>query len=347
MALVVFARIGWMKWYRGPQPDDEAPIGGGKYNKSALGHEAFNFFPLNGKMLGYFQPRLIPGRSSTLALERIKAGFKGDALDNVTVVFVATHPTLGRQRIIGWYLSATVYRKDQPSNAAARNLFTYFGETDAKNAFLVPESRRIHEIPGGGGGFGQANVCYPLEINGQPKNAQWMADALDYVHSYALENIAQEPESGADQDIEEQVSIAIEHGAGFQSNPKIRRAIELYAMNRAKTHLLKLGYAPKDKSKTESFDFLCTVNGSELYVEVKGMQDNGQSVSLTPKEVDHARDHANSALFIVHSVKVEGKRKPVVSGGKEIFIHPWSIADGILKPRGFVFTLCEAQRRHA
>jgi hypothetical protein len=86
MALVVFARIGWMKWYRGPQPDDEAPIGGGKYNKSALGHEAFNFFPLNGKMLGYFQPRLIPGRSSTLALERIKAGFKGDALDNVTVV---------------------------------------------------------------------------------------------------------------------------------------------------------------------------------------------------------------------------------------------------------------------
>lgn len=344
MALVVFARIGWMKWYRGPQPDDEAPVGGGKYNKNALGHEAFNFLPLNGKLLGYFQPRLIPGRSSTVALERIEAGFEGGALDDVTVVFVATHPTLGRQRIVGWYLNATVYRDDKPSNAAARNQFTYFAETDAKSAFLVPEPLRVYEIPGGGGGFGQANVCYPLEISGLPKNAQWMDDALNYVHAYSLENIAQEPESGADHDIEEQVSIAIEHGAGFQSNPKIRRAIELYAMNKAKAHLLKLGFAPKDKSKTESFDFLCTVNGSDLYVEVKGMQDNGLSVSLTPKEVDHARDYPNSALFIVHSVKVAGKNKPVVSGGKQVFINPWSITDGILKPRGFVFTLGKAQQ---
>jgi len=43
MALVLFACIGWMRWYKGPQADDEKPIGGGKYNRYSLGHEAFNF----------------------------------------------------------------------------------------------------------------------------------------------------------------------------------------------------------------------------------------------------------------------------------------------------------------
>jgi hypothetical protein len=36
-----------MKKYRGPQADDEKPIGGGSYNKQELGHEAFNFLPLD------------------------------------------------------------------------------------------------------------------------------------------------------------------------------------------------------------------------------------------------------------------------------------------------------------
>jgi hypothetical protein len=63
--------------------------------------------------------------------------------------------------------------------------------------------------------------------------------------------------------------------------------------------------------------------------------------------VEHAQKYPNSALFIVHSVKVEGKRKPVVSRGEELFVHPWDISAGTLKPRGFVFTLSEAQRNEA
>ncbi len=60
MTRVLFARIGWMRWYKGPQADDEKPIGGGKYNKDSLGHEAFNFREINGQMLGYFQPKIPP-----------------------------------------------------------------------------------------------------------------------------------------------------------------------------------------------------------------------------------------------------------------------------------------------
>jgi hypothetical protein len=147
------------------------------------------------------------------------------------------------------------------------------------------------------------------------------------------------PESEADLDIEQTLQSTIERVAGFQSNPRIRRAIEMYAMDCAQKRLEKMGYKPKDTHKTKSYDFLCNVSGTELFVEVKGTQDDGNSVSLSPKEVDHARTHANSALFIVHSVKVKGKRNPVVSGGEERFVNPWDISTGTLKERGFIYTL--------
>jgi len=327
-----------MKWFRGPQPDDEKPIGGGSYNKRGLGNEAFNFLPLNGRTLGFFQ------HPSTIALERIEAGFAGEALNGVLAVFVATDPENGGQRIVGWYRDATVYRHEQPSNDKRRNSFGYFLRT--RTAVLVPEPRRsFNEIPSRGKGcFGQANVCYALDDNGHPKSAaRWMDEALKYIDSYDLENGAREPESDVDTDIEETLQSTIEHVAGYQSNPRIRRAIEEYAMKRAEKRLKKLGYKPKDMHKTKSYDFLCNVSGAELYTEVKGTQDNGNSVSLTPNEVEHARKHKNSALFIVHSVKVKGRRSPVVSGGKEVFLRPWDISTGTLKPRGYVFTLSRAQ----
>jgi hypothetical protein len=57
---LVFGRVGWMRWYRGPQPDDEKPIGGGKYNETDIGSEAYNFLPVGNLLLGYFQPQLQP-----------------------------------------------------------------------------------------------------------------------------------------------------------------------------------------------------------------------------------------------------------------------------------------------
>jgi hypothetical protein len=346
MALVVFARVGWMKWYRGPQPDDEKPIGGGSYTKNELGHEAYNFRPLNGNMLGYFQPKLRTDHPSSVALERIEAGFTGQSLEGVLAIFVATDPKRGGQRIVGWFRDATVYRFAQTSNAKERNLFSYFLKTREENAHLVLETRRASIIPSGKGAFGQANVCYPLDSNGQlKKNAGWIDEALRYIASYDLENTAQEPDAEADPDIEGTLTSIIERAAGFQSNPRIRRAIEEYAMLWAQKRLKELlGEKPTDTHSTKPYDFLCNVSGRELFVEVKGTQADGNSVSLTPKEVEHAQRQRNSALFIVHSVKVEGKRNPVVSGGKEIFLHPWDISTGTLKPRGYVFTLSKAQK---
>lgn len=331
-----------MRWYRGPNQGDR-PIGGGSYNRQKLGHEAFNFLPIDGYVLGYFQPLIRTGHPSTIALDRVEAAFSGTELDGVLVIFVATDPRRGRQRIIGWFRDATVYRCAQPSRATERNEFSYYVKALSQNAILIPEANRTFPIPGGKGGFGQANVCYTLGIDGEPKDLHWIDDALRHVESYSLENIAHEPESEADRTLEETIAAVIENGAGYQSDPRIRRAIEEYAMQRASKHLEGLGYKPADKHRTESYDFLCDVAGEQLYVEVKGTQASGSSVSLTPKEVEHARKHKNSALFIVHSVTVKGKKNPKVSGGKELFLCPWDILAGTLKPRAFVFTLSKRQ----
>ncbi len=341
----VFARTGWMKRYHGPQPNDPKPIGGGSYNRRSLGHEAFNFLPLNGRMLAYFQPRLQPvalrgKHPSTIALERITPGFSGDMLERVLVIFVATDPRLGGQRIVGWFQKATAHRHGQPSKDPRRNGFSYFIETTERNALLLPEGRRSFVIPSGKAGFGQANVCYSHDPNGHRKqNASWMDQALEYVSSYELENVTTDPESEADDSICDTIGSALERSAGFQSDPKIRRAIEEYAMRCAEMHLRNCNLNPQDTHKTKPYDFLCMADGRRLYVEVKGTQGTGQSVSLTPNEVTHAYKHKNSMLFVVHSVRVKGRRKPVVSGGTELIVQPWDIRRGKLKPRGYVFTL--------
>jgi hypothetical protein len=340
MTLMVFARIGWMRWYRGPQPDDEKLIGGGKYNKNALGHEAFNFLPLNGSMFGYFQPQLQTKHPSHIALQRIQSGFTGDVLKDVLTIFVATHPQHGGQRIVGWFRSSMVFRDEQASTLAARQSFPYFLKASEKDAFLVPYDRRDFAVPAGRGAFGRTNVCYVLESDGQlKKQAKWINDSLDYINSYSLENVIQDPASQTDAAIMETINSTLEHAAGFQSNPRIRKAIEDYAMAWANRYLSKLKYTPRDTHKNKPYDFVCEIGGTEVFVEVKGMQGPGKAISLTPREVQHAQTHQNSALFIVHSVHVKGRKKPIVSGGVPLFLNPWDLSAGTLEPRSYVFTV--------
>lgn len=345
MELLLFARVGWMRWYRGQQAGDERPIGGGKYNKDSIGHEVYNFLPHKGRMHGYFQPQLQPedrqhNNPSKIALERVKPGFSGNSLKNVLTVFFATDPVNGGQRIVGWFRSSTAHRYSQESSIGGREQFSYYIEAAEEDAVLVPAERREFVLPSGKGGAGTANVCYALEYDGQPKQKSgWMAEAVDYINSYALENAVEEPSSESDADIAGSIAETLEHSAGFQSNPRIRRAIELYAMARAEKHMKKLGYEPRDTHKNKPYDFICVIDGAEVFVEVKGMQDDGRAISLTPREVEYAQNNRNFVLIIVHSIVVTGMRNPKVSDGELVFIHPWDIRKGKLKPRGFVHTL--------
>jgi hypothetical protein len=344
---VLFARVGWMRWYRGPQPGDEKPIGGGKYTKHKLGHEAFNFLPIGNRVLGYFQPQLQPpdrvdAHPSSIKLERIEPGISSNVLKDVLVVFVAHNPTSGGQYIVGWYHSAKVYRYRQSSPAEKRKKFGYFAEARVADAVLIPEARRSFVVPALKGGFGQANICYTYDDSGNKKrNADWILQAQEYVSSYQHEDAAKNPASEADHEVAELIVGTVERAGGYQSNSRIRKAIEDYTMEWAFKKLKELGMNPRDKHKTKPYDFLCTAGGTDLFVEVKGTQDDGRCISLTPNEVKHAKQHKNSALFIVHSVRVTGKRKPTVSAGKELFVMQWDINCGKLEARGYAFRLPE------
>jgi hypothetical protein len=337
-----------MVWYKGVRADDPKPIGGGAYNEMGIGGEVYNFLPAGHRYLGYFQPQKQPrerlkANPSTIHLEKIQPGFVGDKLEHVLVVFVARNPDEGGQYIVGWYRDATVYRYKQTTSSTVRRKIAYFLETSAvpDHGMLLPKSRRLFPIPGAvKGGFGKANICYTHDDHGYPKeNSPWIADALEYVNSYKHENAASSPETATDQIIADVIEASIENGAGCQSNPVIRRAVEEYAMQWAEKRLRQMGLKPKDKHKSESYDFLCSSGGKDLFVEVKGTQSDGRCISLTPNEVAHAKRYENSTLFIVYDVKVDDKRPPKVTGGKELVLMPWDIHAGKLEPRGYAFTV--------
>ena len=67
-----------------------------------------------------------------------------------------------------------------------------------------------------------------------------------------------------------------ELNAGFQSNSRIRSAVEEYAMAKAKDELQKQGFGDfKRTAETESYDYRCARDGKIYFVEVKGTQGKG------------------------------------------------------------------------
>ena len=332
---VLFARIGWMKYYNGPMTGDEKPRGGGKYTKTAIGHEAFNFHEIRGRLFGYFQPQML---ASKIKLERIVPGTHGDSINGVLVIFVATHPEQRSQRIVGWYRNAIVYRNYQPSPPKERDGFNYFLVAEAREAVLLPTHLRTQVVPGGKGGIGQANICYLYEQNGKSKVAKWTSAALEFVQSYDNENLLVNPQAEAAPAVVDSVESEIERSAGFQPNSKVRRAVELHAMIRAQKEFESRGYEVKDVSKKEPYDLRCSKSNEVKYVEVKGTQAGGTDIVLTAGEVNFIeKNAAHSILCVVHGIAVSGKGRPKTTGGKLSLMEPFDLSAGLLKPLAFTF----------
>jgi hypothetical protein len=158
-----------------------------------------------------------------------------------------------------------------------------------------------------------------------------MRDAVNYAMSYGKENLLTNPSAAAESD--ESAEIAVERAAGFQSNVAIRRAIERYAMERAKVALAKRGYADiDDTSASKPYDYVCKKSGLTFFVEVKGTQADGRAIILTANEVDHVKKFPDqSILVVIHSAKISGKKKVSVTGGSDVIREGWKIEDGALK----------------
>jgi hypothetical protein len=337
---VLFARVGWMTYYAGPQTGDEKPIGGGRNNKKNIGHEVFNFTDFNGRLYGF-----VRAADRRIKLARIDPTNSGETLNDVLVVFVA------KQRIIGWYGAATVHQTEVkfPSDVAKEikerlkrvntkgfSIERYSFECPVESAVLLPNYERIHEIPGATrGGFGQSNVCYAYENTGTRKSAPWINDTVLYVMNYRKENLLKN--RIADNESEEAATVSQEQAAGFQSNPAIRRAVEKFAMSKAHSALTATGYTNlTDTSKVRPYDFTCEKHGKTFYAEVKGTQTTGAALILTRGEVEHINSHPDDCILVlVHSVAVSVKE--TVSGGQVRVTESWMLHPDDLRPVQYIW----------
>jgi hypothetical protein len=236
---------------------------------------------------------------------------------------------------VGWYKDATVYLewKDHPIQASYKKRVAFCMKASSAEARLLPSRYRTEELRVGKGGMGQSNVRYTF-ANGRAAFKPWMLRILKYVEEYNGPNLVEDRMAEAD-DPGPVVSV-IETSAGFETNPRIRQAIEQHSVQAARRYFEKLGYKVHPKGKP--YDLLCVKNGSQKFVEVKGTRTDGSVVALTRNEVDFLRANAGSAaMFVLHSIKLRSGKEPKAFGGRMKLVEPWDPSCGELKPITFFF----------
>lgn len=165
-----------------------------------------------------------------------------------------------------------------------------------------------------------------------------LRDLVDLVGGYQVGNVIIQPES--DRAEEEVAQIGgksrLARGQGHQLDQAARSAIEAHAMNMAIEHFEAIGEV-EDVHGTSSFDLRCATDGIEKHIEVKGTTSLGEQVVLTRNEVEHAKTHPDTALFIVHNISVlrDTDGSVSTSGGQVKLFDPWTVGDGTLIPIAF------------
>jgi hypothetical protein len=128
-------------------------------------------------------------------------------------------------------------------------------------------------------------------------------------------------------------------GAGFISDPKKRKAVELHAEDLAVAHYENLGWHVERLGKP--YDLRCTRGTEERHVEVKGTTGAPTSVELTINEVLHARDEANVVdLYVVSDIRIDPRTEPYTAGGGTVsHFTDWEPAEADLRPRKYEYRL--------
>jgi hypothetical protein len=147
--------------------------------------------------------------------------------------------------------------------------------------------------------------------------------------------------ANANHESEEAAAISQERAAGFQSDIEIRMAVENFAMSKAKSVLVSMGYEKfENTAKFKPYDYTCERGGKHFFVEVKGTQTAGKTLILTRGEVEHIRSHADECILVlVRSVSVSGKGTIRVSGGTAEVKESWSLRSEDLSPIQYAWTV--------
>ena len=177
----------------------------------------------------------------------------------------ALDPKAVQDRILKHLISVGIKRN--------RTFKKYRLEAKRATAVLLPMNIRISRPPSQAAREVWGNSTSATARN--KKNSPWIQKAIGFIKTYRGPNLL-------NSEAEAESFDAQERAAGFQSNSRIRAAVEKYSMDIAKQELIRLGFSHiDDTSKRECLDDTCRCGGPDrFYVEVKGTQGAGKSVIL-------------------------------------------------------------------
>lgn len=135
-------------------------------------------------------------------------------------------------------------------------------------------------------------------------------------------------------------------GQGFEPDPLVRRAIELWAMKKARTQYERNGYLVRDVSMNQPYDLFCEKDGKRSRkVEVKGTRGDGSIVVLTSNEVSSALDKSSiTDLAICFGVVVDiSGEEPRAHSGRLRIIQKWRPDRNSLQPIQFRYKVPTSQ----
>jgi hypothetical protein len=308
---ILIVHINVMECYKG-YPDAIDPREKHLHATKDQVHERFNFKPApDGKFYGAWC-------KGKVNLHRIDPQLDKNAasVDGVLLIFWATVGK-GDYRIVGWYEDATIWKTMRNNSCTDRDQRRFIAK--APRGLLFP--RRIKfpvTLPVGekGGINPHFGHSYAYSDTLERKNVPWLDRMISFIDSYTKGDY----ESSIDMD-----TANDEKKHGFQSNPRIRKAIELYAEEKAiewfesksngYTFVRKVG---------KPFDLIFRKDSQQLFVEVKGTQADGSCIFLTYNEVQCSKEkQPNYALFLLHHVFIDDAEEPTPSGGVPRIINPF------------------------
>ena len=210
---ILFCNIAYQKYYQGPV-EGEIPLeNGGSYVKENRdGAEIFNFMsyelsqngvPMDGRYcLGFAMVQnTSSSMESQLHIEKIE-GCAGAAkepyVDDVLVVYCATHPTYKFTTVVGWYKHARVFRYQQGIVFGEGNddWQSYNAMAKAEDCVLLPISLRSRktewQVPrrnkGMAFGFGRSNIWFAQNPNHDSALERYLEKIQKQILEYQGEN---------------------------------------------------------------------------------------------------------------------------------------------------------------
>jgi hypothetical protein len=126
---------------------------------------------------------------------------------------------------------------------------------------------------------------------------------------------------------------------GKIADPLRRKAIELQAEDVAVAHYEADGWKVQRVGQLKlGYDLKCVRDGEELHVEVKGATGQVSAVTLTPNELDHARNYPSVALAVVSGIGI-GTEYQVTSPGQLHLLDPWTVDETKVVPTEYLYAV--------